>query len=193
MKMLTKTSLALLVAGLISCSLFSPQVQAVPITGAITFAGTVTLDSDSVNTATAVLFWHEKDNTGMPLVASGSGSFAGLAGMAATFAEPWSFNSGAVAAFWTVGGFTFDLISSHIVSQGGGGLFVTGTGTLTGPGFTPTMGTWSFSSQDPSAGTPPVFSFSASGGTVPDSGSTVAFLGAALVGVEMLRRKLAKA
>jgi hypothetical protein len=195
MKILTKTSLALLVAGLISCSLFGPQAQAVPITGAITFGGTVTLDTTSAGTATAVLMWHEKDNTGTPFVTSADGSFSGLTGSAATFVAPWSFNSGAIMGFWSVGGFTFDLISSHILFQGGGGVLVTGSGTISGNGFTPTLGTWSFTTQDPSAGVPPVFSFSASTGApgVPDSGSTVALLGVALVGVEVIRRKLATA
>ena len=56
----------------------------------------------------------------------------------ATFAFPWTFGSG-VTALWRVGGFTFNLIASHIVFQGGGFLFVSGTGTITGNGFAATM------------------------------------------------------
>ena len=170
--------------------------QAAQITGSITFAGTVTLNSASAGTATAVVAggWHEVNNTGSPLVLSASGDFTGLTGSAATFtAAQWNFNSGAVASFWSVGGFTFNLTSSFIFSQGGfpAGVVVNGSGTISKAGFTTTSGTWSFSTQDPAAGTPPVFSFSAAtGALVPDGGSTVALLGFALVGMEALRRRM---
>jgi hypothetical protein len=130
---------------------------------------------------------------------SRDGSFAPFVavGAAATFTPlQWNFNSGPVTAFWSVGGFTFNLTASSIFSQGGfpAGVVVNGSGIISGNGFDPTPGTWSFSTQDPSAGTPPVFSFSAAtGAIVPDSGTTVALLGLALVGVGFLRRKLGAA
>lgn len=199
MKTLNKTILAVLATGLISCALFSQQAQAVPITGNITFAGTVTLDTASAGTATAVVAggWHGTGGLGMPEVMSRDGSFTAFVALGAptTFtALQWNFNSpgGQAGAFWSVGGFTFNLTASSIFSQGGFPATVTviGTGIISGNGFTPTVGTWSFSSQDPAAGQPPVFSFSAATGAVPDSGSTVAFLGLALAGVEALRRKM---
>jgi len=130
----------------------------------------------------------------MPTVQSASGSFAGLDNppQTATFAFPWVFGSG-VPALWTVGGFTFDLIASHIVSQiGDGFLLVAGTGMITGPaGFDPTRGNWLFSVQDdPADG---VFSFSGSTQATPDGGATVALLGLALAGIEGIRRKLMRA
>jgi hypothetical protein len=74
---------------------------------------------------------------------------------------PWSFNSGLHPALWSVGGFTFDLTASNIVTpQGNGFLNVSGTGTITGNGFNATPGNWKFSTQNPPANG--VFSFSAS-------------------------------
>jgi hypothetical protein len=197
MKNISKTILAVLATGLISCALFTQQAQAVPTTlgpinGAITFSGGVELDSITVNTASMVIGWLDQHGF-MPTVTSGSGSFMGLNGSTATFVAPWRFNTPPgppIPGFWSVGGFTFDLATSHIVSQGGGFLTVSGSGTTSGNGFDPTAMNWSFSTQDPPAGQPPVFSFSASSNTIPDSGSTVALLGLVIVGVEALRRKM---
>ena len=186
----SKTILVFLALGLISCALCVQQAQAVPITGAITFAGGVTLDTGTVNTATKVLTWLDESGD-MPTVQSGSGSFAGLDGQTVTFAPSWSFNSGAVMSFWSVGGFTFDLIASHIVFQGGGFLAVYGTGSITGNGFNDQFVSWSFSAQDdPSNG---IFSFSGGSEAIPDGGATVALMGLALAGIEGIRRKLRRA
>ena len=180
-----------LALGLISCALCVQQAQAVPITGSITFAGGVELDTGTVNTATKVTGWLDENNA-IPTVQSASGSFAGLVGATVTFAFPWSFNSGPIALFWQVGGFTFNLIASHIVSQTGNGfLTVSGTGTISGNGFTPTSGTWTFSVQDDASNG--VFSFSGGSQATPDGGATVALLGLALAGIEGTRRKLRRA
>jgi hypothetical protein len=186
--MKTKRILAMLAIGFISCALFSEQAQATPITGGITFFGTVTLDTADANTATMVTAYHGLGGIGSPFVASADGSFTGLAGSAATFAVPWSFNSGPVANFWSAGVFVFNLIASSITVQAGGSLIVDGTGTITGGGFDATAGSWHFTTQNPSA--EGVFSFSGATGALPDGGMTVALLGIALAGVELLRRKL---
>jgi hypothetical protein len=186
MKNLTKTLLAVLALGFVDCALFSEQAQATLITGNITFFGTVSLDGNA-NTATMVTAYHGIGGTGSPFVASADDSFTGLDGFAATFTAPWSFNSGAVANFWSVGGFVFNLISSSITVQGGGSLNVDGTGTITGNGFDATAGSWHFTTQNPGTG---VFSFSAATGAVPDGGSAVALLGIAFMGLEGLRRML---
>ena len=187
----SKTILVFLALGLISCALCVQQAQAVPlpVTGAITFAGGVTLNSGSVNTASQVLTWLDESGD-MPTVQSGSGSFAGLVGATVTFAFPWSFNSGPIAAFWTVGGFTFNLIASTIISQMGDGfLAVSGTGTISGNGYATTTGvTWNFTVQDDASNG--VFSFSGGSEAIPDGGPTVALLGLALAGIEGIRRKL---
>jgi hypothetical protein len=185
----SKTILVFLALGLISCAFCVQQAQADPIQNVITFAGGAELNSGSVNTATAVTGWLDEMGNG-PTVESVSGVFAQFAtvGDTVTFTPTWSFNSGPIATFWTVDGFTFDLIASNIIYQANGFLSVYGTGTITGNGYTST-GTWRFSSQDdPSNG---VFSFSAS--TVPDGGATVALLGLALAGIEGIRRKLMRA
>jgi hypothetical protein len=193
-----KVILAILVSGFVTCGLFTQATQAVPINGAITFAGGCELDTGTVNTATTVTGWLDQGGM-MPHVQSSSGDLSG-AGPLAVFTAPWTFISGAHPALWTVvaGGitFTFNLSASHVVSQGGGFVNVAGTGILTASsGFDPTAFTWSFSAQDPPAGTPIplVFSFSASGQTIPDGGATVALLGLALAGIEGIRRKLKRA
>jgi len=170
-------------------------VQAVPLTGAITFAGGAQLDSSSVVTATQVTSWLD-GSSAAPTVQSRDGGFSTFVtvGNSVTFAAPWAFNAGA-SPFWMVGGFTFNLTSSAIQFQGVGSLIVTGSGTISGNAFDPTVGTWRFSAQDPSAGTvgnPPqaVFSFSASSGFVPDGGATVALLGLALAGLGFMRSRM---
>jgi hypothetical protein len=187
MKSLLKT---ILVTAIIASGLFGQHVQAVQITGNITFTGTCSLNTKSASTATMVTGWHGLGTGGLPQVASHDGSFNGLVtdGDAVTIAFPWSFNSGAVPNFWRVDGFVFNLATSSITMQGGGSVTVNGTGTISGNGFDLTSGTWSFTTQNPSAHSR--FSFSAAGGTVPDGGSAVALLGIALVGIEGLRRRL---
>ena len=181
----SKTILVFFALGLISCAFCVQQAQADSI-NVITFAGGAELNSGSVNTATQVIGWLDENNA-PPTVESVSGVFATFAtvGDFVTFTPTWTFNSGAISAFWTVDGFTFDLIASNIIYQGNGFLSVEGSGTISGHGYT-SSGTWLFSSQDdPSNG---VFSFSAS--TVPDGGITITLLGLALAGIEGIRRKI---
>jgi len=146
------------------------------------------LDSSSVDTASAVIGWLDQ-SFAMPTVQSFSGIFVGSVnvGDTATFASPWSFNSGPIAAFWTVDGYTFNLVASHIVFQEGGFVGVYGTGFLTGPGVSLAHANWSFTTQDDPANG--VFSFSGSS-QIPDGGATVGLLGLALAGIEGIRRKL---
>ena len=198
MKNLSKTILTMLAVGLLSCGLFCQQAQAMPIspmpplgapvTGDITFGGVVTLDSTSLAAATQVSAWNTS------FVTSSSGGFSGIAfGTAVTMTAPWTFNSGSHSALWSVGGFTFDLTSSAIVSQSSTFLNVLGTGTVSGNGFTATPATWSFSISNPTGGNQITFGFTSdttSTATAPEGGMTVALLGIAFVGLEGLRRKL---
>jgi hypothetical protein len=187
MKNLSKT---ILVIAVIAGGLFCQHVQAVPISGNITFAGTCSLNTKSASTATMVTGWHGLGTGGLPQVASHDGSFNGFVtdGDAVTIAFPWSFNSGAVPNFWRVDGFVFNLTTSSVSTQGAGAVTVNGAGTISGNGFDLTSGTWSFTTQNPSAHSR--FSFSAASGSVPEGGSAVALLGIALVGIECLRRSL---
>jgi VPDSG-CTERM motif len=191
---LSKTILTVLAAGVFSCGLFSQQAQATAVNGSIQFAGSVAFDTNSLATATQVVTWFDiNGNAGFSSVAFGNtGDFAGIApGTQATMAQPWIFNpSTPTPGLWSVGGFTFDLLSSTIVTQAAGELTITGTGIVSGNGFDPTAMEWSFTTQSAGGRTRTVFSFSANGDAVPDGGSAVALLGLALTGIEVLRRKL---
>jgi hypothetical protein len=168
------------------------SLQANPmITGTIGFTGRVTLNASSASTATQVSTWIN------PAVNGTSGSFTSVAnGTGATITQPWLFNSGAIGGFWSVGGFTFDLGSSSITSQGGtagtsGYVNVSGIGLVSGNGYQATTMIWNFSTQDPIIATgPDSFTFSASNIATPDGGSTMMLLGLALTGAGMVRRKL---
>jgi hypothetical protein len=177
--------------------------QAVPISGDITFAGGVTLNTSSAGTASEVLNWTGPGGTGNPIVISDDGSFSGIAaGSTATFASPWFFNSGSVAALFNVGGFTYNLTSSQVVFQGAGpnglppGVLVDGIGSISGNGLDSEAMTWSFSTSDPSAlgveGA--IFSFQvaagSTGGSVPDGGTTAMLLGLGVLGLGLLKKQI---
>ena len=204
MKSFSRTILAIGAIPLLSASFLCHQAQAQgPITGHITWAGSVELDTTSAATATQVTAWHGTSTTpimGAPKVQSVDGDLATFinTGDGTAFHAPWSFNTSLpIMSFWSVDGFTFDLTASAIPPGGQGGTppnsgFVTsfGTGTVSGHNFAPTAGTFSFSTQDPGAGTPQQFSFSAA--TAVPEGSTLAlfgFGGACLAGARFLRRK----
>ncbi len=136
--------------------------EAAPINGYITLKGGAELNPGSVNTATRVTGWLNGNHL-PPTVVSRSGDFATYVNVGAqvTMAAPWIFNpSTGLPGLWSVGGFTFDLTTSTIVQQGGGFLSVSGTGMISGNGFDPTPGSWTFTTQNPPANG--VFSFSGS-------------------------------
>ena len=180
---LTKTLSTLLAAILLGMLLTVPQARATEITGAITFAGGATFDTNSLATATKVTSWSNAR------VVSADGDFGGIApNTSVGMAAPWIFNpSTFTPGLWSVGGFTFDLLSSTVVQQDKNFLLITGVGTISGNGFDPTAGSWSFSTQAP--GSKGIFSFSASS-QAPDGGTTLALLGVALAGLELMRRKV---
>lgn len=165
--------------------------QALPmLTGQVGFTGGANLDTSSAGNATAVTGWV---NT---TVLTGSGSFSSIvSGTPVSIVAPWSFNSGAIPTFWSVGGFTFDLSSSSIATQvlgPPGSVHVIGNGTLKAAGFQDTPGNWSFTTQDPpivGSGSTAVFTFSASG-AVPDNSTTALLLGASLSAIGLLRKRL---
>ena len=172
--------------------------KAVPISGNITFAGGVELNASSAGTATEVLAFTGPGGTGSPTVISADGSFSSIApGSTATFASDWFFNSGAVSSLWSVGGFTFDLTSSHIVFQGGSPAIVgvDGIGAIMGNGESPEAMTWSFSTSDPGAAgvSSLIFSFQVAGGTeaaVPDGGTTAMLLGLGVLGLGLVKKQI---
>ena len=173
---------------------YSQTAQAVQVTGSIGFSGTATVDTSSMASATEVATWIN------PVVSADSGSFSSVAlGSAVNLANPWHFNSGTVNNFWTVGGFTFTLLGSTILQQGGtpgvnGYVVVDGTGTVSGNGYAATAMIWNFTSQDPIAGANPsswTFGARAASAATPDGGVTMILLGVALSSVALFRRKFA--
>jgi hypothetical protein len=188
---LSQTILTVLATGAIIFGLFTQAVEAVPITGDIDFYGSVTLDTTSLATAMKVVSWSETR------VGSTSGSYTAIPlDNPATFLPNYIFNPASPQTpLWTTsfGGvtFSFNLLTSTIVSQSATFLNVRGTGTVTGTGFDPTFGLWSFTLRSPDGGTNQTFRFGSA--ALPDGGSALAFLGMALVAVEALRRRLAPA
>jgi hypothetical protein len=170
------------------------STQGIPITGNITMAGQAVFNAPTVNTATEVTSWGLNDYVKSE---NGFGGFVAV-NDTVTMGGAWTFLPApgtASPALWSVDGFTFDLTSSIVQSQGGGFLDITGVGTIssTHAGYTTTAFNWNFSSQEPAAGTPATWSWSASTlqTAVPDGGTTAILLGAALTGLGLLRRKLA--
>src|SRR5678815_3333339 len=133
---LLKLTLAVLAAALVAT-----EAQAVMLEGAITFAGGAKFDTGSLATATRVNLF--KNVT----VMSEDGDFAAFVNDddPVAMAAPYIFTpSTPTDDLWSVGGFTFDLASSTVVLQNADFLLISGTGTITGNGFDPTEGTWSF-------------------------------------------------
>ncbi len=196
---LTKTVLAVLATAALTLS----SARAVQITGDIDFAGQAFFNTNSLATATQVTNFKTMAGFGLDhsaVVTDATGSFATtvVMGDIASFPSLYQFNPSAPATpLWTVGGFTFDLTSSTVMLQNSKFLVIEGIGILTGNGFDATVGRWAFTSQQSDGSNRVSFSFSSNNaavpGQVPDGGTTVALLGAALVGVAALRRKLATA
>ena len=173
-------------------------VQGVPITGAIGFAGNANLNTGTAATATTVVSWSGAF-TPNPVVQSVSGAIAGIipAQTQIVFAAPWNFTvSSAITPFWNVlgtPGINFQLLSSQFVRGILGGnpyVAIAGTGILNATGYDATTWNFSVTFQDPS--TVPAnqtFTFSASQASVPDGGTTVMLLGAALSGMALIKRK----
>jgi hypothetical protein len=90
-----------------------------------------------------------------------------------------------VVSLWTDGNFNFDLATLNVDFRSTTQLNLSGTGTLTAPGYDPTPGTWTYVMT----GSGPVLGFAAGTSTVPDAGSSLALLGLGLVGFAFARRK----
>jgi hypothetical protein len=175
---------------------------ATPISGAIGFAGGAALNSSSASSATGVTGWITPSVTLVSGAFAAPSVFAITPGTAIAFAPgAWNFNTSTpINNFWSVGGFSFSLLSSSITSQGGipgstGYVAVNGTGTISGNGYTATPMSWDFTSQDPKTGSgPDTWTFSASGNTappsVPDGASTAILFGVALASLTLFKRKL---
>jgi MYXO-CTERM domain-containing protein len=164
--------------------LLSITTSAAPVSGNIGLSGTAQLNSGSAQTATEVVSW------GDSTVGADSGSFASITpGTAAVMSEPWTFNSGVLNNYWTVGGFTFNLSSSSIYSQNGGFLNVVMQGTVLGNGYDPTAFIGTFQVADPSANGSTTFTERMSFTGAPEPGTSLWWLGLTALGLALVRRK----
>jgi hypothetical protein len=187
---LSKRGRELSVIGLLSCALFCQQAQAATVQGTIDIGGSVRFNTKSLAHAKKVNAWRN------PLVMDDSGDFATFAspGDSATMALPWKFKGATPpSSLWRVGGFQLDLTSSSIVSQRRRFLSITGFGMISGNGFDPTPGSWTFTSSKAKGSTNTSFSFQAADPiAVPEPSILIMMLGGfgSLLGIQRFRRRL---
>jgi protein with PEP-CTERM/exosortase system signal len=209
MKNLSKTMLAVLAVGLLSCSSFiCQQAQATQINATINFSGSVTLSKNPAMMTSSLVF------TGPVSTTLSTGDFASIpVGTNADFFENLTFNDNTLEVinspflFWELhfGGNVYQFLlepgnpyflTSGNVTLGHGGpnpspwsFTMSGPGSLAASGFDDTFGTFTLSGTGTAANLVFAGSFSAVSAPVPDSGTTLALLGLALAVVEVLRRQ----
>jgi len=171
-------------------SLVSIQpAQAAKIVGTIGLDGAARFDTRIFN-ATQVVEWRGFPNIGFTSVNYTTGDFSGIPLFTeAAMSAPWTFNpSTATPGLWSVGGFTFDLLSSTITLQSTDELIITGTGIVSGNGFDPTRAFFAFAAANVGGEFSSISALTIA--LAPDGGSTVALLGMGLGAIEFIRRKL---
>lgn len=179
-----------MVGALTAMAVTTTQAMMITPGSGISLAGTYVTDTGDLNTANAFTSF-----SGV-YVASDSGAFAtagvtlltpGSVSMTAFSFDP--FPGTGVTPLWTTTSgvsASFDLAPPISVSQpGNDSLTLTGTGTLHLAGYDPTPGSWIFTANQGGSS----FSFSSSNTALPDGGTTVMLLGAALTGLGLIRRK----
>jgi hypothetical protein len=206
MKRITKSTLALLTMSMLGGGMFTQQLHASPIVGSVAFEDGDAILNNTLATATAVTGYSSADPILVnPNSIGTNGDYAGTGGATVTFAaftfspalspnpvNPlWTFTSGADT-------YSFTLTSVGIALQNSSFLDLSGLGTLsikTTVGganvFSPTTGNFTFDIQSSTGNPQDTFEFTASNAALPDGGWTVALLGIALGGIEVLRRKMA--
>ena len=169
---------------------FALSAQANPITGLLNIGGTANFNTPSLATTTGATF------SDVLVLGGNTGDFAGFAVGTPVVMASYTFDPSTITnGLWSVNGFTFNLLTSTVVSRSATFLQVSGTGIITGPpGFDPTPGEWAFSSQNAKGGPHDTFSFAANteAGAVPDGGMTLVLLGAGLMGLAAFRAKFRK-
>lgn len=175
----------LAICGLSLLALGSPA-QAVPISGEIHFVGLWNPTGGAgVSTATGIDF----TTSGLQIVLAGTGDFAGLTGVGATFADfTFAPFAGPLVPLWSLpGGQSFDLTAVVVTFQSATQLDLRGSGILHAPGLDDTPADWDFTGNSGSV----VFSFSADNVAVPEP-TTVGLLAVGLVGLTAAGNKKAR-
>ena len=199
MKHISKTILAALAIGLLSCGLFSQQAQAVGVTGEIHMAGDAIFNTPNLgflyNTRPIIsVLGH---NTNMATTFGATGSFAVIPPeprLARRSSPGYSAPSTPTAPLWDIPafGFQFNLTSVLLVTHiGDNFLNVLATGTIVATGFDPTPALFSFTVNNPDGQTHDTYGFADATITIAsDGGTTVMLLGAALGVLGIARRAL---
>ncbi len=199
--MKTFYKMAMVIGALTLCA---SESQAVPIYGEVIFTGTGTMKLGAADSTAALGDGITFTNPVVVQTAISTGSYDSISlGTTATFTNlvggsaigvVSTVGPLAVSPFWTFidGGttYSFELTSVTMNMLSGSQRVVEGQGiaSISGGSYTPTFGTWQLSTSGSSSR----ISFS-SATSVPDGGSTVALLGMTVVGLGVLRRKLAMA
>jgi hypothetical protein len=195
-----KNKFKLMTAAVAALVGISATVQAIPISGQISFSGLAVLDSTSLSTATKFLSYsNSAGTTSFPQVGIHTGSYSSVPGGTAATFTPFTFSPVTASTPFTLWSFTigsltysFQVKSLTVMTQNSTFLNVIGTGLafITGAGSPYDVAGTSgiFSLTDTGSGGP-TFTFGAST-TVPDGGTTVMLLGAGLASLALLRKKL---
>jgi VPDSG-CTERM motif len=197
---MSKTVLAVLATGLLSCELFCHQAGANQINGSVLFSGTAAASGDSGSGTTTISFTNPSwtvvsglgnySTFGTPAIFTAF-SFTGT-GTGATLSGP-----GVPQGTFTFGTptltFSFDLLALVSGTTTSGMMAISGTGIAHITGFDDMPASWALE------GSGHDFTFDLSASTTPpapgtpDGGSAASLLGIALVGLEALRRRLRSA
>jgi hypothetical protein len=170
-------------------------VQALPeIKGGIGFSGAFATDGSPTDLTTGTMFTIVGAVTTVP--AAVPGDFAGAPASPDTFLSPILVHAGLGGNVGqnlytiTIGGNLFTFLINSISQDVNSAKFydVSGTGTVTAAGFAPTIGTYTLNFTQSGGSS---FTWGATSTAIPDGGTTVILLGAALSGLGLLRRKLA--
>lgn len=186
MTRIVKSSLTVTLGCLLSVlALFGvSEAYADPIVGNIGFAGAWT-PRDSAGNTTGIATASRVDVTGdQAFVVAATGNFTGLFLKMANYYD-FTFDPFASTTLWQVAGFTFNLSSLSVNIQTASFLGLTGTGTVSGNGFTPTAFNWSFSGE----GSNGTFNFSNAGSAAVPEPSTLLLFGTGLIGVAVAVRR----